>query len=158
MTEWWSGLSARERMMILVAGLLALIIGSYQLLYVPLSDGKAKAERAYMRQALETQQTLEGLARLREAETPGKTVRVSTESLELLLSRSATNRGLDIIRIDSAGDNEKTVWFDQAAPGLVAPWVYELESQQGLTVTALDLRKQSDANALRGSITFRRGN
>lgn len=159
MKDYWNGLNARERMLIGLALVLTLVIGGYQFVYKPITAWKASAERAYQRQALETHQTLEGLARLQLAEQEAKQGQTnSRESLELLLSRTAAVRGLDITRLDPAGQNGRTVWFDRVAPDLVSIWVYELENVHGLEVTSLDLRRQADAGMLRGNITVRKGN
>lgn len=157
MSEWWTGLSARERVLLLIAACLAAIIGIHQLIYTPLVEEKNQAKRAWQRELANTRETLAGLNRLTQSNAPQQQGPVTTDSLELVLSRSASDRGLDIIRIDSPSDTQKIVWFDRAAPALIAPWLYRLEAEFGLTVVSVDLRPQTGEKVLRGSVTVRRG-
>lgn len=159
MKEYWSGLNARERMLISLALILTVVVGGYLFVYKPIIAWKTSAERAYQRQALETHQMLEGLARLQLAEKEASKANTnSRDSLELILSRTAASRGLEIARLDPAGETARTVWFDRVSPDLMSIWVYELENVHGLEVTSMDLRRQSDEAVLRGNVTVRKGN
>lgn len=157
MREWWTGLSTRERVLVLAAACLAAIIGIHQLIYSPLMEEKNQAKRAWQREAANNREVLNGLDALTQSNAPQQSGPASTESLEIVLSRSASERGLDIIRIDSLSNTQKTVWFDRAAPALIAPWLYRLETDFGLTVVSVDLRTQTGEKVLRGSVTVRRG-
>ncbi len=158
MSQWWLGLSARERILILVAGGLALLVGLYQFAYKPLSNAYDSAELAYKRQALETYQTLEGLERLREIDNAGQTGQLGqNESLELLLSRTSKENELAIRRLQPSANDSTMVWLDSADPVLVNRWIFELENRYGLSIVALDLRRQPGSPLLRGSVTVRRG-
>ena len=46
MREWWTGLSTRERVLVLAAACLAAIIGIHQLIYSPLMEEKKATLRS----------------------------------------------------------------------------------------------------------------
>ncbi|MFC6197427.1 type II secretion system protein GspM [Ponticaulis profundi] len=158
MKSWWMNLSTRERAMLFIAGGLALIFVLYQLIYLPLSEANASAKRAYARQAEETHETLEALAVLQlhgGASTEASAASTSSESLELLLSRTASASGLEIVRLQP-GNGALTVWFDRVDARTVMGWMLNLEANQGLFVTSADLREADSGAVLRGSVAFRK--
>ena len=157
MREWWHGLTGRERMMILIAGGLTAILVVYFLMFVPLRDAHNNAEREYRRMSLEAQQVFQGIAQLESqvAAVPSG-VETTNESLELLLSRTATAAGLQIVRLQPSGSNQTTVWFDTANAQTLMLWLTELEGRFGLSVQRAELRKRSENNTLRGSVLLQR--
>ena len=157
MKEWWSGLTGRERGMIYIAGGLSLLIGMYALVYLPLVQSKARAEREFQRMSLEAQQVFEGLALLQRIDLPERPMTAtSAESLELLLSRTAAANGLQIVRLQPSGTQQLTVWFDQANPQVLMSWLTNLEMEQGVRVSRTELRKRDDQPSLRGSVQLGR--
>lgn len=157
MSDWWQGLTGRERTMISVAGMLTIGLLVYFLGFVPLREAHASAEREYRRMSLEAQQVFQGIAQL-ESNVAAVPVDVegAGESLELLLSRSASEAGLQIVRLQPSGNNQSTVWFDAANAQTLMLWLTELEARYGVGVQRAELRKQPENNALRGNVLLRR--
>lgn len=156
MKDWWTQLSAREQIMIGAAVILAFFVLIYQFGFKPLSGAHEQAVRGLERQLAESQIVQNGLIRLQQLATQSKQVQTSSESLELMLSRTSSAVGLEIVRLQPAEGDGLLVWFDKAEPRTVNRWMHNLETTSGLSVIAMDLRRRPDEPVLRGSITFRR--
>lgn len=153
MMNWWNGLSPRERGMIFLAGALTLLFGVYFLIMQPLANAREEAERDYRRMSAEAAQLYSGLAQLQGRQSGGVgEIQGQNESLELLLSRSSSARGLQIVRLQPSGQGELTVWFDSANPQTLMSWLTELEQRYAIGVRKADLRKSNQGVGLRGNV------
>ena len=153
MMSWWNGLSARERGMVSMAASLTVLFGVYFLLIQPLASAREDAERDYRRMSAEASQVFSGLAQLEAREAGGTTqIQGQNESLELLLSRTSSARGLQIVRLQPSGQGELTVWFDAANPQTLMTWLTELDQRFAIGVRKTDLRKANSGQGLRGNI------
>ncbi len=156
MKEWLSQLSPREKMMIGIAGLLTILVVGYQFVVNPILGARGAALQSYERQLSDNRVVLDGLTRLEETGSKKDGTSVSSESLELLLSRTANEKGLEIVRLQPTEGDGVLVWFEKAEARVVTRWMTELETSAGLKITAFDLRHRNDQAALRGSVTFKR--
>lgn len=153
MMNWWNGLSGRERGMMYLAGGLSALFGIYFLILQPLAAAKEDAQRDYRRMSADAQQVFAGLAQLEvRSEAANGDVQGGNESLELLLSRTSSARGLQIIRLQPSGEGELTVWFDTANPQTLMTWLTELEQRYGAEVRKTDFRKSNQNTGLRGNV------
>lgn len=158
MRNWWNGLNAREHILLLIAGGLTLVICLYQFVFVPLKSSREAAESRYIRMVGDVRETLQGIDQLKQMQDLSQTAaNPSSESLELLLSRSASARGLEIVRLQPSGPGELTVWFENAPPQVLMNWIFERQQADGVHVKKADLRKRDDESGLRGNVEFTRG-
>lgn len=157
MISWWNGLSGREKLMILTAGALSLGFVLWFLVIVPMTEAKASAEREYQRMSADAIQVYSGLDDLQRRSGPARgPVSASNESFELLLSRTASARGLDIVRLQPSGQQELTVWFEEANPQTLMSWLMDLDRSNAISVVRADLRKRNNTNSLRGNVELLR--
>jgi len=157
MMTWWAGRSDREKLMILSAGGLTIIFVLYFLVLTPLLEEREDARRDYRRMAGDASQVFSGLSMMQTFDTESnRAVQGQNESLELLLSRTAGARGLEIIRLQPSASGGLTVWFDAANPQTLMTWLTELEQQYAVLVQRADLRKRPEGGGLRGNVEMMR--
>ena len=158
MRTWWKGLNARERLLVYLAALLFMTVGLYQFIFGPVRASRSSAETEYIQMVGDVHDTLQGIDQLQQTKTQKKSANpVSSESLELLLSRSASARGLQIVRLQPSGPGQLTVWFENALPQNLMVWIYERQQRDGVYVTKADLRQLDESKNVRGNVEFSRG-
>lgn len=161
MRDWWNSQSPRERMLIISAMVITLVILGYQFVFQPLVKAKAEAVKSWQVQSLETAQTLDGIARLKAAQTNAASqdqTATGNVSLELMLSQTTGELGLSIVRLQPVGDQEIRVSFVNAEPRLLHRWMHEMERDNKALITGLDLRNRPESLGLSGNVTLKRGN
>ena len=157
MMNWWSGLSGREKSMILIAGLLSVALAFYVFAFMPLREAQGAAQREYSRMSRDAGDVFEGLSELQSVVPEDRpAIAGQGQSLELLLSQTASARGLEIVRLQPSGNGELTVWFEAAEPTTLMSWITELDRLFGVSVHSADLGKVSNTNVLRGNVRLAR--
>lgn len=157
MMTYWQGLTNRERIMVLTAAILALLVGVYFFVLMPLLDAREKAERDFRRISTDVAQVSAGLETLAaNGEQSGTQVQGTNEGLELLLSRTSSSQQLQIVRMQPSGNGQLTVWFDEADPQRLMAWLTDLETRYGVKVRKADLGKRNNESILRGNVQLLR--
>lgn len=141
---WWTQLSARERLLVSVAGgmtvivLLWLIIST---LAVGLADG-AEAQRQALARVARVEAKLALLAQPKAA-TP--TAILAAGPLDQAVAQSATDTGLVLTRNDARGDRGAIIAVASArAPALIG-WLASLEDS-GVIVDRLNISPGTDGS------------
>ena len=146
MTAWWHDLSARERVLILVAGILAaLVILSLGVLR-PLGNWHDAARRKEQSARDGYELTIAAAALAGNGAESGTADRMQ---LRQAVITTASNWGVDLTRIGS--ENAQGQVEVQAAPmngEALFSWVAQLERQYGVTVAFADI-----ANGQSGQVT-----
>ena len=144
--RWWATLSTRERIMVGVAGTLALVIGGWLLVFRPL-DSALQAERLEHAAALERRAAVAvRVAEIRRLVASGATRRADRNSavaVSLALTQAAAERGFTLSRNDAQGDNAAAIAIANARATAVLPWIDELAGQ-GYAASDLTLRPNAD--------------
>ena len=158
MTAWWTGLNGRERLMICIAGGLAIFVGLYQFVVLPVFDARSAAGASYQREAANFQTVQNGLSVLSKKTDADRTVpTASNEALEVLLSRTSKDHNIEILRLQPSANDGRLIVFEQVQPGNMHSWMLELETTYGLQIVAFELRKRDGTEAIRGNLTVRDG-
>ena len=158
MTTWWTSLTTRERILIMIAAALIFGLGGYQFVARPVLAGEARAVSAYRSILADKVKFDENLNAVRsadeqqEAPVAGDT----SVSLELIISQSSAARGLDILRLQPAQSGGRVAFFDGADPGILMLWLADLEQRNGLSVVRLNVTKPTEDERLRGSVELAR--
>ena len=157
MMNWWSGLSGREKSMIMISGLLSLALAFYVFVFMPLREAQGAAQREYSRMSRDAGDVLDGLAELQTIVPENRpAIAGQGQSLELLLSQTASARGLEIERLQPSGNGELTVWFEAAEPTTLMAWITDLDRLYGVSAYSADLGKANSSNVLRGNVRLAR--
>ena len=153
MNAWWNARDERERLILLVGGLMAAAIILYQYVWLPAEAYRERAERDHASALID-------LAAIRRAEASSLADTGSTASaqpLQSVITRTAEGFGLTISRLVPAGEEGMNVFFDSAPPLLVYAWLGELERNNGVRVGGTStLRKNSDNQTVSANIFLTR--
>jgi len=151
-TTWWRGRTLREqRLLLAMFGLVALVL-LWLLIVRPLGDARSRAHERYADAAVALAEA-RAQARLISELERGAPVS-SAEPISALVSRSATEAGFPIARLDPEGTNQATLALASVKPQAFFGWVGQMESSRGLIVERLTATTNSD-RTLSVQITFR---
>jgi general secretion pathway protein M len=149
--SWWKNRSVRERNMALVAALFAGIVLGWLLIVRPLGDALSDAHERHGAAIVSLAEARADVAALRAAEERAP---VLGGALDALVSRSATDAGFPVKRLDSHRPNQVVLEIAAVRPQAFFAWVNELESIQGLIVERLVATPNTD-QTLAVQITLR---
>ncbi len=142
---WYDGLSRREQILVLAAGMLAAVV---LLVFALIRPGLSAIEQAELThdEAVQRRGRIEATVETALAQKP--VLRDATAAnIDLLITQGAAEKGFELIKSTNAAPGQLTFRMDQArAPALLA-WLTELESQ-GVAVRSVTVRGGST-----GSVT-----
>lgn len=141
MSVWWSGLSRREQLLIMIAGGLAGALFVSMLVVRPLAQWRDNAARdaARARDGYELVATAAALAGRSAAPAPQNTV-----PLRQAITLSAAEAGIELIRIGTETDGQIETQPDLASGDRLFQWLANLEAQYGVTVAFADIQNTAD--------------
>jgi len=146
-TQWWQQLNLREQRLVTVMSAAVGIFLFYSVVWQPLNENLAKAEKKLTsRQALLTWVN-ENTAHYNKAKANSGT-KVSSGSLSGIINRTANQQQLTITRMQPQGDNVQ-VWLDSAPFTQLLFWLESLANNDGLQVQAIDLSKSDKPGEVR---------
>lgn len=138
---WWHDLSARERLMILIAGALAGVLFLSFAIVRPLADLRADAARkaSSARDGYELTAAAAAVAGGGEASAPE-----SRAPLRQTVLETARAAGIEIVRIGAENNGQLEI---QAAPvngDVFFAWLAQLQGRYGATVAFADIARGED--------------
>lgn len=155
MMEVWSTRSSRERLLIVLAGLLVVALLANVLVVRPLRAAKKSAEASLA----VASRTLDAVVSVRPVEgtEAGLLVpSVSGEDLRAHLVDLASERGLSVSRLQSNERGAIIIQFDQASVQTLFAWLETAERQLGARPTQASVFADS-SGTVRASFEFRGG-
>lgn len=146
--QWWLALSARERLMLSVMGVVLLaVVGGYGVV-TPLM-GLSKASRERVEVASTQLASLRALVALR----PAGAAASSAGSAQSLVEAAASKAGAPIARRRQDANGRFTIWVSTIDARALLPWLAALERDGGVAVTDFTASRQ-DNGAIEAEITF----
>jgi general secretion pathway protein M len=139
MTQWWQDLSARERMLVAVAGALAALLLVSLGVVRPLADWRADAERK-ARSARDAYQLTAAAAAVSGDGGAQESAGARTPLREAVLA-SANAAGVELIRIGSEQNGQIEIQAAQAPGDTLFGWFAVLEGRYGVTVAFADMTR-----------------
>lgn len=151
---WWQGLTARERVLVAVAGGLLALVFVWLAVLRPLDRAVDDARRRHAR----------GVVALAEARAQADEVRRLAAALPAaqgapadIAAAAAQAAGLPLSRAEPVAPDGVALAIDAARPAALWPWIGTLE-RAGLTISELSVRANPDRTvAVRLVATARRG-
>ena len=137
MSGWWNDLSSRERLLVIIAGVLAGVLLLSLGIMRPLAEWRASAasNANAARSAYELTAAAAAVAGGRdESATP-------SGSLRDALVASTRAAGIVLVRIGSDADNRIEVQIEPVAADIFFAWLAELENRYGVTLSTADLAR-----------------
>ena len=145
MSTWWTGLEQRERALIQIAIGLTLLVGFWQFALNPALSARSDARADLV--SMDTQ-----LARLQEGyiakRARGGVVAPSVDAPEyrgdafkMAVTRSATDKGLAITRLQGSAEESVGLVFESADPRFIFFWLEDVETRLGGRILRLTLEQ-----------------
>ena len=161
MKEWFNGLEANERRMLVGGGALLLVMLFYVGLWEPLhnkvdslrvSTAKQEAELSWMRSAAQEVKQLRGRGGQRAKPANG-------QSLLTLVDRTAkTGRlGTALKRVQPDGDNKVRVWLEAASFDDTVRWLTTLETRHGISAVSSVFQALENSGQVDARLVFESG-
>ncbi|MEM0986509.1 MAG: type II secretion system protein GspM [Pseudomonadota bacterium] len=141
---WWARLEVRERLLVMVAGVLALIVVLYQFMLVP-AQGYAETQDMRFQTALSEYNDVRRVAQSAVGHSEPDS---ASQPLQVVLTNTAELYGLSITRIAPAEGNGLNLWLDDVSPQLVYAWIGDLENSHRIRVGKASLRADPDSDTV----------
>ncbi|MEL6364775.1 MAG: type II secretion system protein GspM [Pseudomonadota bacterium] len=150
MSEFWTGLSVRERWLIGVGGALAILVGGWLGVVRPLADAREDAINTWRRTGDDLTIVEDAAARARAAALdPGARAarQPSRAGLRAAATGAARAAGLGISRLQPEDETAVRVWVDDAPAENVYAWLVAAERDHGLSVREASISsRRGDGN------------
>lgn len=145
MTEWWTGLDGRERLLISVAAVLTVFMVVWQFVLVPSMDARAEA-KAGLEEADRTLSRVQEsymLKRAQGAAAPANARPTSTsiDDFKAKVTGSAGDVGLSIARLQGDDTNSVRLVFENADPRLIFLWLEDIQAKHNGQVTRFSMEQ-----------------
>jgi general secretion pathway protein M len=159
MKEWWAGLQASERRILIIGGVALMFILPYFGFWLPLQNDVAElqqqvkeqqAVKNWMNQASAEVKQLQGV------DSSGASRPQDGRSLLAVVDQTAKRRGLGsgLKRLEPDGQAAVKVWLEQVSFDDMVAWLTSLEQKNGLAVATITIDRQDDAGRINARITL----
>ncbi len=156
MSGWWQAQSARDRRILLVGGVLAVLLLGYALLWLPLQrdteEWRARAAAAeanliWMRTAAEQ---LRGIA------PAPATAPADGRSLLAVVDAGVREAGLGgaLLRVEPVNAGQVRVYFQQAGFDALADWLQSVGNSHGVRVVELSAQRSAGVGLVDARLTL----
>ena len=138
MSGWWRDLSARERMLILVAGGLAAVLLVSLAVVQPLADLRADADRR-AKAARDGYELTAAAAAI--AGGGDQSAGDNQTPLRQAVIATAAAAGIELVRIGSESDGQVEIQLAPVSGEILFSWLSQMQSQFGATVAIADITR-----------------
>lgn len=160
MKDWYLGLEPRERMFVLVGGVLAVVFLFWGVLINPLYSASATTERR-IESKQNTLTFLRGAAAELAAagEAPAAQADLAGQSLVVIVDRSARAAGLGtaLTRNQPVGEDAISVRMENAAFDNLARWLVAVNASSGLAIESASFDRTPEDGRVNASLVLRLG-
>lgn len=156
MSSYWNKLSARERLLVMGAGNLIILLVLSLVVVRPLIDYKANSQSDLIA-AKDEYSTIASLSasykKMQDRRNVSAQQAPNQPSSRILISTSARENGLLVSRIQPSEDGDLTLWMDSVSSVVFYKWLNTLEQRYNLSPSLASLQKNGDGT-LRAQIQF----
>jgi general secretion pathway protein M len=146
MKEFWSGLSPRDRRILIIGAVLLAVLLPYWLVWQPLTERAASLERSVAAQHADLAWMQAAAERVRglQAAAPATPAARGGQSPLAIIDRTAREGPLvgTVRRVQPEGAGAVRVWLEDAPFDDLVLWLGTLETRYGLRVTSLVVDRQ----------------
>ncbi len=148
MMAWLESLAPRERLMVMVAAVVVVLLLAYALIWSPLRGGYLERRDSVAGQretAVWMQESAQKLAQLKSSGT--RTQGLGRQSLLSLADSSARAGGLAsaLKRVEPEGGNSVKVWLEGASFDQLIQWLASLDERYGVSADTISMERVADA-------------
>lgn len=145
MRAWWESMAARERLLILVAGVLTVIVVAWQFVLVPSLSARAEASArlADSDRTVARLQESYGLQRARGSAAPtnARPTSANMDDFKAGVTNSARQAGLAIARLQGNDPASVRLIFDDADPRLIFLWLEDVQANYSGQVSRFNMEQ-----------------
>ena len=142
MTDYWNGLTERERLVLLAGGGFLAIGLFFLMLWSPLMEWRESARQNIVRSEGDFR-LIQQAASQGPASSQGGNVDTSTP-IRNVISATAKQIGFPLTSYNPLPDGSVTASASGATPDKLFEWVLELERRYAITVLSADIARESD--------------
>lgn len=149
MKNWWMNLEVRERILIYVAGALAIFFVAWQFVMVPTIEDRriARADLSATTTRLNIlQEAYQGKLVLGSVSTPSQPT-LSSDAFKTSVTQSASEKGISISRLQTDQDNALGIIIEDVDPRLAFFWLNDIEARLGGVIERLSIEQAGNGNA-----------
>jgi len=154
MTEYWQSLTDRERLLVQLAGGLAVLVILYLAIIRPLQAYERESERALARAENDYLQVASAAAEIKAAGGAAKEAGRSQDPLRLAVAKSARAKSVQISRLQPGENGSLTVWIETVSSTKLYGWLQQLALEGGISPAKLNAQKSRVEGLLRVQIQF----
>ncbi|PQA86799.1 type II secretion system protein GspM [Hyphococcus luteus] len=153
MSAWWSDLSARERMLVLIASALAGVLLLSLGIVRPLAGMRASAERnaSSARDAYELTAAAAAVAGGTEQGAP-----LARTPLRDALITTTNAAGIQLVRIGTENNNQIEVQIEPVEGDVFFAWLADLENRYGAALATADIARGQGGEVTPQVLVFQR--
>ena len=157
--SWWKERTAREKMILGVAGILLIALMYYSIIYSPLRDSVALKQQRLANEISLASWLVSVVPEVQRLQ--GSKGENSSQSSGSLLSdvdqtSKAAGLGKAVTRLQPEGEKEVRAWLDAAPFNETLRWLRTLESSYGVEIAELSFNRDNEAGLVKARITFKR--
>jgi general secretion pathway protein M len=149
--RWYQSLADREKLLLLAAAMIALILLLWGLVWQPLSNHNQQLRNSLQQKASQLawmQQAAEQIKTLQQNARP-----VASGSLQQRLTRNASQLGIDLSRIQNSNDGQLKVWIDKTEFNRLLQLIDQL-AQQGARVDQIHIQPLPQSGYSKARLTL----
>jgi general secretion pathway protein M len=160
--QWYEGLAPRERVAVLVGGLVVVLAVFYYGIWRPLNTSVSEGRLRLTSQAEETRWML-GIrdeARLLQASDTRRDIQGRNDSLLSIVDATSRDNGLEnaVRRIQPDNDDQATVTLEQANFNQMLFWLRSLQRDYGVVARQMTVTRDEETGTIQARLTLARGN
>lgn len=142
--DWWNTRELREKILIAIAAVLAIVIGFWFGVISPLAKAKSEAQQNLTR-AIDDKALIDvALLRLGARNTNMARPADNFDAFRSEVTSLAQRRGLAIFRLQAGSDGSLQLTFNDVAPEDIFVWLEEIAARPGGEVVRANLTIQRD--------------
>lgn len=145
MNQWWQNMAPRERLLIGVAGLLTVIVVTWQFIFVPTVAARAEARASLDEADRVLSQMQENYVFKRAQGAANANAARSTsgniEDFKAAVTGSAGDIGLAIARLQGNDSTSVRLVFENSDPRLVFLWLEDIQAKHSAQVTRFNMEQ-----------------
>ncbi|MFC3052780.1 type II secretion system protein GspM [Kordiimonas pumila] len=156
MIGYWNMLSARERLLLMIAAGLAFIVLLYAFVVRPVTLYKEEAEQNYERAITLYENIISGSdqALALQAATPKRIKADTDQPARVVIALAARDADVQVSRIQPGEEGALAIWVDSAAAPNIYRWLAALEAKHSISPVKVSMNKTSVDGMVRAQVEF----
>lgn len=156
MMQWWSGLQASERRMLIIGAIALGLILPYFAVWLPIQNDVEAMQKQVQEQQVVKSWMNQAAAEVKQLRGRGSSRAKKPRSLLALVDKTAKGSGLgsSLKRLEPEGQATVKVWLEQVSFDDMLAWLTSLEQKNGLAVATITIDRQDVAGRVNARMTL----